>query len=83
VDFPFACAGEVEIDHVRASGGIGLKSRSTPDNLASLCWVHHRYKTDHTRVARPLLLDYLERVEGGISAYRWVSARRSIDGQSS
>ena len=50
----------LELDHVRASGGIGMKSRSTADNLVSLCGACHRWKTDHGREARPLLLAYLE-----------------------
>lgn len=61
---PGDCLGSVEQDHVRASGGLGMKSRSTPDNLVDLCAGHHRYKTLNGRRARPLLLAYLERVEG-------------------
>lgn len=59
VGFPGECGGSYELDHVRASGGLGLKSRSTSDNLVRLCAQHHRYKTDHGREARPLLLEYL------------------------
>lgn len=62
VGFPTTCAGPLELDHVRASHGIGLKSASTPDNLASLCGECHRWKTSHGREARPLLLTYLEAV---------------------
>jgi hypothetical protein len=29
---PHLCLGALELDHVRASGGLGLRSRSTPDN---------------------------------------------------
>ena len=61
---PGDCYGSIEQDHVRASGGIGMKSRSTPDNLVDLCGGHHRYKTLNGRKARPLLLRYLEQVEG-------------------
>ncbi len=57
-----SCFGGLEMDHVRASGGISMKSRSTPDNLVLLCAVHHRWKTNHGKAARPLLLAYLERV---------------------
>ena len=60
---PGECMGGIEQDHVRASGGVGMKSRSTPDNLVDLCAGHHRYKTLNGRKARPLLLAYLERVE--------------------
>lgn len=57
------CSGGIELDHVRASGGMGMKSRSTEDNLVSLCGSHHRYKTSFGREARPLLVAYLERVQ--------------------
>jgi len=50
----------LELDHVRASGGLGMKSRSTADNLVVLCGDCHRWKTDNGRKARPLLIDYLE-----------------------
>jgi hypothetical protein len=42
-----------------ASGGIGMKSRSTVDNGAMLCSVHHRWKTEHGREWRPKLIDYI------------------------
>lgn len=61
VGMPGECSGSLELDHVRASGGIGMKSRSTLDNAAFLCGTHHRWKTAHGREARPLLLAYLER----------------------
>ena len=51
----------LEIDHVRASGALGKKSRSTVDNGVLLCGSCHRWKTEHGREARPLLLRYLER----------------------
>jgi len=59
-----SCEGPIEIDHVRASGGLGLRSSSSKDNLVSLCRHHHRAKTEYGRVWRPLLLEYLARVEG-------------------
>ncbi len=59
---PGPCAGALETDHVRASGGIGLKSRTTADNLVSLCGEHHRWKTEHGREGRILLLEYLASV---------------------
>lgn len=61
---PGDCSGGLELDHVRASGGMGMKSRTEPDNLVSLCGAHHRYKTANGRTARPILLAYLE----GVSA---------------
>lgn len=57
------CEGPIEIDHVRASGGLGLRSPSEKGNLISLCRWHHKAKTDFGRIWRPLLLAYLERVE--------------------
>ncbi len=63
VNLPTGCWGGLEIDHVRASGGMGMKSASTADNLVTLCALCHWYKTDHGREVRPLLLDYLARVE--------------------
>lgn len=51
----------LEVDHVRASGALGMKSRSTIDNGVSLCPPCHRWKTDNGRIARPKLLDYIAR----------------------
>lgn len=62
---PGPCAGPVEADHVRASHAMGMKSRTARDNLVSLCGAHHRWKTNHGREARPILLAYLEDVEEG------------------
>jgi hypothetical protein len=60
--FPVVCVGKpVELDHVRASGGMGMKSRSTPDNGVCLDPWCHRWKTSNGREARPLLLEYLRR----------------------
>lgn len=57
---PGDCAGPRDPDHVRASGAIGRKSRSTVDNGAMLCrYVHHRLKTDNGREWRPKLLDWI------------------------
>jgi len=61
---PGACEARLELDHVRASGGLGMKSRTTLDNLVALCSGHHRWKTEHGREARPILLAYLALVEG-------------------
>ena len=59
---PGECQGALELDHVRASGGMGMKSPSTPDNLATLSGNCHRWKTANGRLARPLLIRYLEGV---------------------
>lgn len=61
VGMPGDCAGQSEIDHVRASGGIGMKSPTELGNLVSLCSTHHREKTENGRKWRPKLLAYLER----------------------
>ena len=57
------CEGRIEVDHVRASGGLGMKSPTVRTNLVSLCSWHHRLKTDHGKTWRPLLIAYLDRVE--------------------
>ncbi|HSE45949.1 MAG TPA: hypothetical protein VLA89_11550, partial [Gemmatimonadales bacterium] len=47
IGLPGSCYGRIELDHVRASGGLGMRSPSTVDNLESLCGQHHQYKTLH------------------------------------
>lgn len=59
VGMPGDCAGNLELDHVRASHAIGRKSRTEPDNLVQLCGFHHRVKTAAGRTWRPVLLAYL------------------------
>lgn len=54
------CVGEVAKDHIRASGGMGMKSASTVENGALLCVAHHDFKTLHGREVRPLLLAYVQ-----------------------
>lgn len=64
VGMPGACGGWLELDHVRASGGIGMKSPSTADNLLILCGlIHHPLKTREAKQWRPSLIAYLEIVE--------------------
>lgn len=60
--WPGAHTSALELDHVRASHGIGMKSRTAADNLVALCGDCHRWKTAHGREARPALLAYLEAV---------------------
>jgi 5-methylcytosine-specific restriction endonuclease McrA len=55
------CQGSIELDHVRASHGMGMKSETTPENLVTLCGLHHRMKTADGRKWRPRLLEYLGR----------------------
>jgi hypothetical protein len=57
------CFGRLELDHVRASGGLGLRSPSTLDNLVTLCPAAHLEKTLHGRHWRPVLLAWIERAE--------------------
>jgi 5-methylcytosine-specific restriction endonuclease McrA len=57
------CLPGRELDHVRASGALGKKSRTAPDNLISTCANGHRVKTLRGREVRPLLLAYLARYE--------------------
>lgn len=68
VGFVGDCYGSLERDHVRASGGIGMKSKSIRQNGVLLCSVHHAWKTVHGREARPLLLAYLARFYGPLYA---------------
>lgn len=57
------CDGPLSYDHVRASGGLGMKSPTHRTNGVILCLHHHQLKTDWGKTWRPLLLDYLARVE--------------------
>ena len=61
--FAGSCSGALEFDHVRASHGMGMKSETSMRNLVTLCNAHHRWKTEHGREARPILLAYLELAE--------------------
>lgn len=67
VGMPGECAGSLEPDHIRASGAVGMKSRSTLDNCAPLCGVHHRLKTREGRKWRPLLIEAVDRALAGRS----------------
>lgn len=61
VGMPDVCLGSTELDHVRASGGMGMKSRSELDNAATLCHRHHFIKTNDGRRWRPVLLEWIDR----------------------
>lgn len=54
------CYGNVELDHVRASHAMAMKSETSERNLVSLCNRHHLERTLNGRKWRPLLLDYLQ-----------------------
>lgn len=60
---PGPCGNPNEIDHVRASHAMGMKSVTCDCNLVTLCGAHHRYKTSRGREVRPVLLDYLAKFE--------------------
>jgi hypothetical protein len=60
---PHECFGQLELDHVRSSGGLGLRSPSTADNLVVLCPTAHFAKTLNGRRCRPVLLEWIERAE--------------------
>lgn len=59
VGMPEPCFGGIELDHVRASGAIGMKSETVRGNLISLCSTHHRLKTEQGRIWRPILSQYI------------------------
>lgn len=63
---PEACIGpRVELDHVRASHGVGMKSPSVATNAARLCAaVHHPMKTNDGERWRPELLKVIARLHG-------------------
>jgi 5-methylcytosine-specific restriction endonuclease McrA len=58
------CDGPLDVDHVRASGGLGMKSPTHRTNMVTLCRHHHKAKTEWGKTWRPLLIEYLDRVEG-------------------
>lgn len=53
---PGPCEGSDELDHIRASGAVGLKSKSIAVNGARLCGAHHRMKGDRGKHWRPRLI---------------------------
>ena len=63
LELGLACDGPLDVDHVRASGGLGMKSETHRRNMVLLCRHHHRAKTEYGKTWRPLLLAYLDRVE--------------------
>ena len=61
VGMPGRCEGQLEKDHIRASGGLGMKSPSTVENGVLLCnGTHHPMKTREGRTWRPVLIEYVE-----------------------
>lgn len=65
---PGECFGAIHGDHVRASGAVGMKSKSIAVNCARLCFPHHEKKTHEGRDWRPRLLDVIARLHGSCAA---------------
>ena len=61
---PGDCFGALEADHVRASHGIGMKSKSVATNCALTCTTHHALKGREGRTWRPELLKVIARLHG-------------------
>jgi hypothetical protein len=61
IGMPGECFGAIELDHIRASHGMGMKSPTEAGNLVSTCSFHHRMKTNAGRRWRPKLLAYVAR----------------------
>ncbi len=59
IGLPGPCEGWGELDHIM-NGGTGKRGPSVVGNLVSLCSAHHRYKTDHAKEVRPMLLRWVE-----------------------
>ena len=59
---PGICWPPSELDHFRASGGIGVESLSIATNAARLCHAHHEVKTHDARTWRPRLLTVIARL---------------------
>lgn len=58
------CYGRVQVDHVRHSGGVAMKSPTEAWNLVSLCGQHHYDKTTHQGGDwREVLVEYLNEKE--------------------
>jgi 5-methylcytosine-specific restriction endonuclease McrA len=62
---PGECEYALELDHVRASGALGMKSVTCDCNLVALCGAHHKHKTFNGRDGRRVLLAYLEQFAYG------------------
>ena len=61
---PDECWPPDEMDHVRASGGIQMKSESIATNAARVCHRHHEMKTHDGRTWRPRFLAVIARLHG-------------------
>lgn len=62
---PGACSGGIQNDHLRASGGIGMKSESIAINDARLCGLtHHPMKTMDGATWRTRLLAVIAELHG-------------------
>jgi hypothetical protein len=63
-----SCVGGIELDHIRASHGTGMKSDSIAPNAAPLCAGHHAIKTKAGRTWRPLLIALVQEAIRGCEA---------------
>ena len=64
------CSPGDELDHVRASHGLGMKSESIATNAARLCSWHHDLKTRNGKAWRPRLLDVIRWLYGDCESCR-------------
>jgi hypothetical protein len=64
------CSPGTELDHIRASHGVGMKSESVASNAAQLCAWHHDMKTREGRRWRPVLLDVNRWLAGDCASCR-------------
>lgn len=72
---PEMCDRYVELDHIRASGGIGMKSKSIATNGARTCSLHHRLKTNNGKVWRPRFIEIINALAAGCESCEAESLR--------
>jgi hypothetical protein len=71
VGMPGRCFGGLEQNHIRPSGGLSMKSRSTADNLVDLCSMkHHPMATENGPEWRPKLIAWVDAAEAKFAAMR-------------
>lgn len=58
------CYGGLDLHHIRGSGALGRKSRSTLDNAARLCATHHREAHRSGKTWRPRLIEVVNALLG-------------------
>lgn len=65
---PGVCMGGSDLDHVRASHGMAMKSESIASNGARMCGAHHLLKTNAGRTWRPILIGLVAHLSRGCEA---------------